>query len=162
MNQLISKGTISIDGEEIELEFFLGGDMKFLLIILGLSSATADYACLWCKIHKDNRWETSKPMNYYNEEPMRRTLDKIRSLCHAKDNYGCIHDPLINIPISNVIPDVLHLLLRITDKLLQNVIDEVLERDAVEDFERPRGQPKGVYLNGLVKAINDLGISFSV
>ncbi|KAJ7327833.1 hypothetical protein OS493_026112 [Desmophyllum pertusum] len=162
VNQLISKGTLSIDGEEVELEFFLGGDMKFLLMILGLSSATADYACLWCKIHKDNRWDTSKHMGYYNEEPIRRTLEEIKSLCHSKDNFGCIHQPLLDIPITHIVPDELHLLLRITDKLLQNVIDEVLERDAVEDFEKSRGQPKGVYLNRLVKEINGLGISFSV
>jgi len=137
--------------------------MKFLLMILDLSSATADYACLWCKIHKDDRWDTSKPMNYYNEEPMSRTLEEIKRLCGSKDNFGCIHDPLLNIPITHVIPDELHLLLRITDKLLQNVIDEVLERDAVEDFEKPRGQPKGIFLNRLVKAISGrVGISFSI
>lgn len=62
----------------------------------------------------------------------------------------------------NVIADELHLLLRITDKLLQNIIDEVLERDAIEDFNKPRGRPKEVYLTKLVKNINDLGISFSV
>lgn len=133
--------------------------MKFLLMILGLSSAIADYACLWCKIHKDDRWDTSKPVNYYNEEPMRCTLEEIKRLCGSKDNFGCIHDPLLNIPIT---PDELHLLLRITDKQLQNVINEVLERDAVEDFEKPRGQPKGIFLNRLVKAISGLGVSFSI
>ena len=162
VNQLISTGTIAIDGEDVELEFFLGGDMKFLLMILGLSSATADYACAWCKIHKDDRWDTSKPIHHYNEEPMRRTLEEMKTLCSSKDNFGCIHEPLLNIPLTHVIPDELHLLLRITDKLLQNIIDEVLERDAVEDFDKPRGQPKGIYLTRLVKAINDLGISFSV
>ena len=100
VNQLISKGTISIDGEDIQLEFFLGGDMKFLLVILGLNSAGADYACLWCKIHKDDRWDTSKPINYYNEEPMRCTLEEIKRLCHSKDNFGCIHDPLLNTPFN--------------------------------------------------------------
>ena len=94
MNQLVSQGSISIDGVEVELEFFLGGDMKFLLMILGLSSATADYACLWCKIHNDFRWDTSKPMNYYNEEPIRRTLEEMKKHCHSKDNFGCIHEPL--------------------------------------------------------------------
>ena len=98
VNQLICKSTLPIDGENVELEFFLGGDMKFLLMILGLSSATADYACLWCKIHKDDRWDTSKPMNYYNREPMRRTLEEVKRLCGSKDTFGCIHDPLLNIP----------------------------------------------------------------
>ena len=162
VNQLISTGMLAIDGEDVELEFFLGGDMKFLLMILGLSSATADYACVWCKIHKDDRWDTSKPIHHYNKEPMRRTLEEIKTLCSSKDNFGCIHEPLLNIPLTHVIPDELHLLLRITDKLLQNIIDEVLERDAVEDFYKPRGHPKGIYLTRLMKAINDLGISFSV
>lgn len=83
-------------------------------------------------------------------------------MCHSKDNFGCVNEPLINIPLTNVIPDELHLLLRITDKLLQNVIDEVLERDAVEDFSKTRRQTKGINLSKLAKAINSLGISFSV
>ena len=66
------------------------------------------------------------------------------------------------ISLSNVIADKLHLLLRITDKLLQNVVDEILERDALDDFDKARGQPKGIHLAKLVKAINDLGIPFSV
>ena len=41
VNQLISKGTIPI-----------GGDFKFLLMILGLNSATADYACCGAKYTK--------------------------------------------------------------------------------------------------------------
>ena len=48
IDDLIDKGNISIDENEIKLDFFLGGDLKFLLIIMGLNSATADFACLWC------------------------------------------------------------------------------------------------------------------
>ena len=163
VNGLIDQGSISIDGNDIKLNFFLGGDMKFLLMIMGLNSATADYACLWCKIHKDDRWDISKPADHYNKEPLKRTLDEIKKLCNSKDNnYGCIKEPLLNISLSNVIADELHLLLRITDKLLQNVVDEILERDALDDFDKARGQPKGIHLAKLVKAINDLGIPFSV
>lgn len=64
--------------------------------------------------------------------------------------------------MTNVISDELHLLLRITDRLLQNVIDEAMEFDAVDDFTKPRGQPKGLHLLTLIKSINDLGISFSI
>ena len=49
----------------MRLNFFLGRDMKFLLMIMGMNSATADYACLWCKMF---RWDTSKPSDYYNKE----------------------------------------------------------------------------------------------
>lgn len=80
VNELIDKQTISIDGKEIKLKFFLGGDMKFLLMIMGLNSATADYACLWCKIFKEDRWDTSKPSDYYNKEPLKRDLQEIKTL----------------------------------------------------------------------------------
>ena len=163
VNELIEKGQITVDGKDIDINFFLGGDMKFLLMVMGMNSATADYACLWCKIHKDNRWDTTKLSNYYNQQPLQRTLEEIKKLCKCKENnYGCINEPLLNIPLTNVIADELHLLLRITDKLLQNVIDEVLEKDAVEDFNKKRGIPKGVHLTKLVNCINSLGISFSV
>jgi len=79
-----------------------------------------------------------------------------------KDNFGCVNKPLINIPLTNIIPGELHLLLQITQKLLQNVIDKVLERDVVEDFSKTRRQTKGINLLTLVQAINSLGISFSI
>ncbi|KAL9977503.1 hypothetical protein ACROYT_G014911 [Oculina patagonica] len=99
---------------------FPGGDMKFLLMFLGLNSATADYACLWCKIHKDDQWDTSKPCNHYNEDPQRRNLDEIKQMVHSKDNFGCKHKP-------------------VTDKLLQNVIDKVfLERCSSRFYKTKR------------------------
>ena len=69
---------------------------------------------------------------------------------------------LINIPLTNIVPDELHLLLRITDRLLQNLIDEVLERDDTADFTKSKDQEKGVFISKLVKTINDLGISFAI
>lgn len=161
VNELIRQKTILIDGENIELDFFLGGDMKFLLMIMGLNGAAANHSCLWCLIHKDDRWDTSKPLNYYNEEPFKRTLDGIKTN-HDSKTHGCIHPPLLNIPLNHVIADELHLLLRVTDRLLQNIIDEVLERDAVEDFNKASGQPKKAFLTKLVATINELGIPFSV
>ncbi|CAB4024927.1 Hypothetical predicted protein, partial [Paramuricea clavata] len=73
INELIRTGSILINNEHVKLEFFLGGDLTFLLMMLGLSSATADYACLWCKVHKDNRWDTSK-------EEWKKELDNHKKL----------------------------------------------------------------------------------
>ena len=53
----------------IKLEFFLDGD-----VIMGLSSATANYACLWCNTNKADRWDTSHPFDLYCKEPLKRTL----------------------------------------------------------------------------------------
>jgi hypothetical protein len=96
----------------------------------------------------------------------KRTLEDIENLCSKKsDNYGCINPPLIStikIDLDHVVPNELHLLLRITDRLLQNVIDEILERDAILDFNKPRGQAKAVLLNEFVKDINELGVTFNI
>ena len=98
-----------------KMSCLLGGDYKFLLMIMGLNSATADYSCLWCEIHWDSRWDTRPALIFYNTEPLRRTQDKIKKQCHCKSsNYGCINPPLINIDIDHIVADELHLLLRIT------------------------------------------------
>ena len=162
INELIRTGTILIDREHVKLECFLGGDMKFLLMILGVASATSNHACLWCKVHNDYRWDRSKAdMTFYNLDPNRRTLADIKQ-CSRSKCFGYINEPLIDIALDHIVPDELHLLLRVTDRILQNVIDEVLERDAIENFNRPRGQPNGVFLSNLVIGNNDCGISFNV
>ena len=97
--------------------------MKFLL-----NNTTANYSCLWCLIYNDNRWDTSKPLDNYTEEKFQRTLDGIKASLSSKDNHGCINAPLLDIPLSHIIPDELHLLLGVTDRLLENIITKVVER----------------------------------
>ena len=158
----LKKGSMLVDEKEVKLEFFLGGDYKFLLMIMGLNTANADYACLWCAIHKEFRWDTSKYLLFYNTLPLKRTVEKIKELCRCKSsNFGCINPTLINIDLDHVVPDELHLLLRVTDRMLQNV-DEILEKDAIDDFNKPRGQPKGVLLKKFVEDVNEIGLTFSV
>ena len=162
INALKEKGTLLVDDKEIKLNFFLG-DLKFLLLIMGMNAACSNYACLWCKIHKQNRWDTSKPSDFYQGEELIRTLKDLKELCNLKkDNFGCVNEPLLNIELTNVVPDELHLLLRVTDVLLKNVIDEAVEHDAIGDFQKNRGQRKGIHLDKVVKSINDIGISFSI
>ncbi|CAB4016317.1 Hypothetical predicted protein [Paramuricea clavata] len=163
VNSLIETGSLLVDCNEVKLEFFLGGDYKFLLMIMGLNSATADYACLWCEIHRQFRWDTSKDLLFYNTGPLKRTLENIKKQCQCKSsNYGCINPALINIDLDHVLADELHLLLRVTDRMLQKVVDEILEKDAIEDFNKPKGQPKGVLLKKFVDDVNSPGVTFSV
>ena len=69
----------------------------------------------------------SKPEKYYSEEPLGRTLGEIRK-CACNQSYSCVHLPLLNVPLENIVPDKLHLMLRMTGKaneifnLLKNII----------------------------------------
>ena len=69
VNELIDKQSITIDRKEIKLKF-----------LLGVNSATTDHAWLWCKNFKEDRWDTSKPPDYYNKAPFKRDLQEIKTL----------------------------------------------------------------------------------
>ena len=61
----------------------------------------------------------SKSKDYYWSKDLVRNIEEMESLSLSgkgrnADNYGCLHPPLINIPLNHVVPDELHLMLRIT------------------------------------------------
>jgi hypothetical protein len=59
INDMLREKKLDLGEDTVNLEFFLGGDYKFILLMMGLSGATSNYACAWCKIHKDERWNMS-------------------------------------------------------------------------------------------------------
>ena len=42
INCIIKNSKIEVDGKEVKIEMFLGGDYKFLLMIVGLKGASSD------------------------------------------------------------------------------------------------------------------------
>ena len=56
INSLIDSGKLTVDGQDLNTEFYLGGDYKFILLTLGLKGATSYYVCAWCKVHKADHW----------------------------------------------------------------------------------------------------------
>ena len=132
-----------------------------MLMIMGLKEATSDYACVWCKIHKIQRWDMTKDLDFYNSGELKRTSQEIRYF-HGSKKFCCIHPPLFNIELDHVVLDELYLMMRITDRLTENIITEVMERDSKADFLKKRGEDKGIYFKRLISVINDLGITFLV
>ena len=45
INTVVIEKKIEVDGTTINLEFFSGGDYKFILLMMGLREATSHYAC---------------------------------------------------------------------------------------------------------------------
>jgi len=163
INNHVKSKPIEIEKNKVPLEFFLGGDLKFLLLSMGLSGATSDFACLWCKVHKSKRWDMAPNLDYYYSDKVKRTLKSIKECCtKSKENYCCINPPLFDIELDNVVLDELHMMLRVTDRLLENLIIEVMEKDSKEDFNKKRGEAKGLHLIKLIEAINNIGITFSI
>ncbi|KAL5483886.1 hypothetical protein EMCRGX_G020305 [Ephydatia muelleri] len=53
---------------------------KFMLLVLGLNEADANYPCPFCTVHKDERWDTSKPEVLYTATKA-RTIASLRHCC---------------------------------------------------------------------------------
>ena len=51
---MITEGKVTVGHIKIKTEFFPGSDCKFIFFMLGLNGATANYACAWYKIQKDD------------------------------------------------------------------------------------------------------------
>ncbi len=162
INESVEQGSIMIEESKVGLEFYAGADMKFLLNIYGLSNATSMYACIYCKVPKTERWNTTKPLSYYNSCPQKRTVEELTST-YTKNEYNAVRKPLLKIPLDHVVIDELHLLLRVTDVLLRNIVDECTQWDGVEDIAKMVKDPsRNKHINDLVKSINDCGVTFKV
>ena len=97
-------------------------------------------------------WHVSKDLEERTQESMR--------LCYNNplNKKGCVNPPLLNIPVNKIIVDELHLMLRITDVLLRNLIWAMIAQDIIEcHHSRP-----AVYLNQLVESIRSCGVTFKV
>ena len=130
---------------------------------MGLKGATSHYKCVWCKVHKDHRWDTSFPLHHYESSNLKRTIKEISELAKkkGKQNYCCKHTPLVTIELDRVIVDELDLLLRILDVLIENLIGDALECDQKEN-KRKKGQQKNTHLTNLQTPIRSCGISFDI
>ena len=107
--------TIMYAGATFNVEFFLGGDWKFLATVCGIGPANQDIACIWCLCPRVLGHDVSQewPLND-KDIKVSRTIDSIKKDSISRKN-NCPHVPLFElIPMDHVIIDTLHLYLRIS------------------------------------------------
>lgn len=76
-----------------------------------------------------------------------------------------INQPLLNVLLHHIVLDELHLLLRITDVLMNNLIEDTMERDDKESLlmtHRSKKLERGKHLRKLAEIINGCGVTFNV
>ena len=81
-----------------------------------------------------------------------------------QQQQGKIHQPLINLKLTHVVPDELHLMLRVTDVLTRNLITAAITHDISMTINRPANYDilTGQMLNTLLNAIRSCGVPFNV
>jgi len=127
--QELSNSGMMINNTLWNFELFFSSDWKFLAICLGFNAANSNYFCPWCMITKNQRgngqveWKISKSMSVLNE--------------NLTAYPGHQHPPLFNmISIKNHVPDKLHIMLRITDRLWELVLQEIKNEGLFNDITR--------------------------
>ena len=130
---------------------------QFLLIAMGMKAATSNNSCIWCKVHKNERWMRTPSNNIDQSNSINSTMNLMQwitvifhscNMSHLCDYFlaanmlrtldrswssqpGCHSQPLFNIGPENVVLDELHYMLRITDWLEHGIISDVVQWDEV-------------------------------
>src|SRR5437763_9881230 len=126
-NELHELTEVGMNIDEINWMFnlYFSSDWKFLIICLGFNSANSLFFCPWCTISKKEvadiykEWKISKQINH---------LD----ICPGHNSV-----PLFDmILLDHWIPDELHIMLRITDRLWTLVLHEIKEAGLFNDIAR--------------------------
>lgn len=61
---------------------------------------------------------------------------KKKNLSTRNFNFGCVRLPLLDIPIGHVIVDELHIMMRIGDVLIRNLIKDSVNQDKNQYFDK--------------------------
>ncbi len=132
--EVASLKRIQVEGQVYDIEYFLGGDWKFLAIATGIDSVCSTYACVWRKCPSSDRFDADKTWSITDTTKGARTVKEtcdLAKLPKSRRKFNVSHAPLFpDIPLDHVIIDNLHLFLRISDTLIDLVITEMKRQDA--------------------------------
>ncbi|CAJ0904870.1 12295_t:CDS:2, partial [Entrophospora sp. SA101] len=108
ITSLKAHGIIDNDNIHWPVEFYFSGDWKFASIIMGLNAPNSTYFCLYCECNSKTRYnmDLSWPITGNN---------KGKIIFCGKKNPSLF----TSIELLNYVPDELHILLRITDVLME-------------------------------------------
>ena len=149
---------IEVDGVSYSIEYYMGGDWKFLAMVTGIDSATSTYSCIWCKCDKEQRRDISAKWS------ISRTTDEnteLSKLPRSRKKYNVSSSPLFpRIPLKNIVIDNLHLFLRISDVLINLLIVELRRQDCIDKVKKfTQYDPvKYKHIQGFQSFVSGLGI----
>ena len=153
--------SITIDGVTFEIEYYLGGDWKFLAMAIGIDSATSTYACIWCKYPTAERANTTKKWSITDASKGARTIEENVQLGgRSTAKFNVSHVPLFpNIPLTRVVIDNLHMFLRVSDVLINLFIVELRALDRINQVTKLQSMEHLAHLLRFEKSVKDLGVS---
>jgi hypothetical protein len=67
INKLYEKGSSTVEGKHFDLDILMGGDMKFLQLVLGLGGSLFNYSCPWYRVHTLSNFLLTIKLNYLHD-----------------------------------------------------------------------------------------------
>ncbi len=141
--------TITINDEEYKINFMAGGDLKWISLVFGINAANSKFPCPFCKWKNEEinlsgcgkrKKKTEKIIEIVKEtiddifdqnKYIIRNHDESLLLKDRQDSeqrLGYSNSPLLSfITFENIVVDILHLFLRITDRLLDILFNNLME-----------------------------------
>ncbi|RIB20598.1 hypothetical protein C2G38_2035120 [Gigaspora rosea] len=128
LDNLVKNGLEDFTGLRWQIKPYFSSDWKFLYIILGFNAPNANHFCPWCLCTKKDIGTKDKVF----------TIEKSMTQLQAtKSPPGHKKIPLFPmIPLENYVPDELHVMLRIWDRLWGLVIQELKSECRYDEYNR--------------------------
>ena len=88
--------SITFDGMNFPIEYFLCSDLKFLAIICGIESATCKHACIWCKCPASERHNMKAEWSFTGNGACSIIISEIQICCKQPKakRFNCTNMPL--------------------------------------------------------------------
>jgi hypothetical protein len=131
--QISQLRTARFGNRELPIVYYFGSDLKMMSNCMGIQAANGKNPCPWCKVSKDEFCETKI------ECSIRDTTKKARSFKEQKEEidsnkfrFGYSKQRLLDdlLPLENYVVDMLHMHLRISDHLFDQLVSTVSLIDA--------------------------------
>lgn len=118
-------------------------DWKCLALLMGLNSASSTYPCIWCKCPQSKFYNNYIEWSISDPNKGARTVEEAQSVRPKTDlNYGYKAEPILNcFNFWDIVPDMLHLFLRITDTLIGLLVADIRKRDPARSDLNMENQP---------------------
>lgn len=108
----------------------MGGDLKWLATVYGLNAANSNYPCPWCFWKNEQMTNIDLNKNWQTNQRNVRNSTKLANKKSIDEKKGHIKEPLFKfIDFNQCIVDVLHLFLRVTDKLFKLLLNRLEQLD---------------------------------
>ena len=155
------KNVITVRDHKFNVEFYLGGDWKFLAMITGIDSASSTHACIWCKCPALERYESTQKWSISDCEFGARTIEESTMIAQSrKKKYNVSFAPIFTIiTLTCVVVDNLHMFLRVADTLIDLFLLDLRRLDKIDRVTKIASLDRLQYIKKYEATIKSLGIS---